>query len=146
LAIFLNRHFIILISIPPSIHNCHLKYLEINYSLFSQEEQIHTDLQEHLERLNSVPNSLQMSPRNHFLILSLSPFHSQISTISGLLTTSRSLWTLLVLRDSPRLSQIFATNGRTTSLGDRFRGHRHRDRHRHRLQIRFSHGEREHQR
>jgi hypothetical protein len=46
----------------------HLKYIEINDFLFSQEEPIHTCLQQHLERFNSVLNPLQMSPRNHLSI------------------------------------------------------------------------------
>jgi hypothetical protein len=37
-AIFLNCLLIVATSIPPSIHDFHLKYLEINNSLFSQEE------------------------------------------------------------------------------------------------------------
>jgi hypothetical protein len=56
-AIFLTCHFIVVLSIPRSIHGFNIKYLKIKDSLFSQEEQIRTCLQQHLERFNSVLNS-----------------------------------------------------------------------------------------
>jgi hypothetical protein len=67
-VIFLNYHFIVVMSIPSSIHDFYLKYLEINDSLFSQEQQIPTCLQQHLKPLYSVPNSLHMSPHKPCLI------------------------------------------------------------------------------
>jgi hypothetical protein len=62
-----NCHLVIVMSIPPSIHDLHLKYLEINDFLFSQQKQIRTCLQQLLKRFSSVPNSLQISPRKPLL-------------------------------------------------------------------------------
>jgi hypothetical protein len=115
-AIFPNYHLLLVMSIPPSIHDLHLRYLEINDSLFSSEKRICTSLQQHHEHFESVPNSLQMSSRKHLLILPSSPFRSQTLRSSGLLNISRSLRTRSPLKASPCLRQVFDRNSQFPSV------------------------------